>query len=272
MIAKKFDFFLKFKIFRFIFEFFRRFTKHDILGMAAKAAYYLLISFFPLSILLISVIAANGAAMFEYIMPASVLVILEDILKIKPQRGLTIISIIITIWSASRSIWALMNGIYVIHTGHQRGRLKKGRIRAFFYVILLAAATVTLVSLTFISTYAEALFAEYFSGITLPLIKIGRIAAVIGIMFCFSASLYIITPGVEVKIRDVFIGSLVTSIGWVGATLAFEIYMKMFNNYSLLYGSIGAFLGLALWLFIVTIVLFCGAELNEMLRGARKKL
>ena len=41
--------------------------------------------------------------------------------------------------------------------------------------------------------------------------------------------------------------------------------MRYFSRYTTLYGSVGAFLGLALWLFIISIVIPFGAEVNALI-------
>ncbi|MDR1101884.1 MAG: YihY/virulence factor BrkB family protein [Clostridiales bacterium] len=63
--------------------------------------------------------------------------------------------------------------------------------------------------------------------------------------------------------REVFLGCIITAFGWVLATWGFELYMKLFNNYSALYGQIGLVLGLALWLYVIALIVFISSEVNK---------
>ncbi len=61
------------------------------------------------------------------------------------------------------------------------------------------------------------------------------------------------------------VGALVAAIGWTVASWGFEVYMRYFSRYTALYGGVGVFLGLAVWLFISSIVILLGAEVNAIL-------
>ena len=49
---------------------------------------------------------------------------------------------------------------------------------------------------------------------------------------------------------------------WIGASLLFSWYLTSFANYNATYGSLGGVVGLMIWLWISTIVVLLGAELN----------
>jgi len=233
------------------------------LGISAKTAYYLLLSFFPLTLLLLSAVSKTNIRIFNYIFPPFVIKILEEVMKISPDIKITTISFIIVLWSASTSIWALMDGIHLAYTGRMHDKLKNGRLRALIFTIFLMIFAFICVSLTFLTALDLSHFASerlnYFT------IKAFHISIVIIVIFLFIISLYAMTPYVKIKIGKIYIGVILTAISWLISTWSFEIYIKMFSNYSTLYGSVGAFLGLALWLYVVTLVLFLGAELNAML-------
>ena len=102
------------------------------------------------------------------------------------------------------------------------------------------------------------------------LLQLIRCAILLLWVFVTLILLYKVTPNIHVKIKDIYLGALLTAIGWSLATWGFEIYMKYFNKFSALYGSIGAFLGLTLWLYIISIILFSGAEINVMINEMKK--
>ncbi|MFI0395444.1 YihY/virulence factor BrkB family protein [Paracoccus jiaweipingae] len=57
-------------------------------------------------------------------------------------------------------------------------------------------------------------------------------------------------------------GALLASVGLVAASLLFSWYAANFANYNETYGSLGAVIGLMMWLWIAAMVVMVGAELN----------
>jgi len=240
-------------------EFLRRYRKHDITGSAAKVTYYLLLSFFPLCLLLISLL--ENTDILNIFLPESIAVLLQDISA--PDLGFQTTSAVVILWSASTSIWALMTGIHTAYTGERKINLIHGRIRAIVLVFILVIALMLCASATFLSNFLIDWILEVFPhyGILILL----RTVTLIFFIYLTVVCIYKFIPDLKLKIKSISIGALLTAIGWVAASWGFEVYMRLFNNYSVLYGSIGAFLGLTLWLYTITIVLLSGAEINVML-------
>lgn len=246
--------------------FWNRCNSHDIVGIAAKSTYYMLLSFFPLILILISVTAGHNLQILDYFIPPSLIAILEDVRNSIAQKGaITLVSSILLVWSASTSIHALMRGIYIAHTGNIHEKAKKGRFWAIIFTLLFIFAAFICTSLTFFSGFAINELSSHFPYLNKYLLSIVRTLIIVLLIFVFTLSLYIITPGDKMKIRNVYLGAIFSSIGWIAVTWGYEIYMKMFNNYSLLYGTVGVFLGLALWLYLIALVLLIGAEINAHL-------
>ena len=57
-------------------------------------------------------------------------------------------------------------------------------------------------------------------------------------------------------------GSVFATLTWFVASFLFSWYLASFANYNATYGSLGAVVGLMIWLWISTIVVLLGAELN----------
>ena len=60
----------------------------------------------------------------------------------------------------------------------------------------------------------------------------------------------------------VSVGSVFAAVTWIVASYLFSWYLASFANYNATYGSLGAVVGLMMWLWISTIVVLLGAELN----------
>jgi membrane protein len=60
----------------------------------------------------------------------------------------------------------------------------------------------------------------------------------------------------------VSIGSVLATLTWFVASFLFSWYLTNFANYNATYGSLGAVVGLMIWLWISTAVVLLGAEFN----------
>ena len=66
-------------------------------------------------------------------------------------------------------------------------------------------------------------------------------------------------------------GSAIAGALWVGGSLALSWYVANFGTYNATYGSLGAGIGLMIWMWLSTIVILLGGEINaEMERQTAK--
>ena len=67
----------------------------------------------------------------------------------------------------------------------------------------------------------------------------------------------------EPRWRWISVGSVVAAIAWLAASALLSWYLARFANYDATYGSLGAGIGLMMWMWISSIVILFGAELNS---------
>ncbi len=85
------------------------------------------------------------------------------------------------------------------------------------------------------------------------------------------AALYYYTPSKRLRWRDVLPGAIFATIAWIIASMGFSFYVDNFNNYSRLYGSIGAVIVFLVWLYLTSIIVITGGEINALLVSSREK-
>jgi len=68
--------------------------------------------------------------------------------------------------------------------------------------------------------------------------------------------------GRRLRVNQAVVGSVFAAVTWIAASYLFSWYLASFANYNATYGSLGAAIGLMMWLWISTIVVLLGAELN----------
>jgi membrane protein len=69
----------------------------------------------------------------------------------------------------------------------------------------------------------------------------------------------------KAKWRWISWGSAFSGLAWIVASLAFSYYVANFGSYNKTYGSLGAAVGFMTWIWISTIIVLTGAELNAEL-------
>ena len=87
------------------------------------------------------------------------------------------------------------------------------------------------------------------------------------------AIIYYYVPVVKnKKLSKVLPGAIFTTIAWIGISIAFTFYVNNLSNYSALYGSIGAVIVLMIWLFLTSMIILLGGEINAILSGKNLEL
>lgn len=95
-------------------------------------------------------------------------------------------------------------------------------------------------------------------------------------LIIFSAFLYRFLPSfrnarVKVKIQDTFIASLLVSLGWTLASVVYSFYLSNINTNNIIYGTLGSFMALMVWINILMVILLLGACLISAIQNERSK-
>jgi membrane protein len=85
------------------------------------------------------------------------------------------------------------------------------------------------------------------------------------------AFMYHFLPNVQKKRRFILPGSIVAVLGWVGASLAFRVYVVHFGSYARSYGALATVIVLLLWLYIWGVMIIVGGEVNAILDRLRRR-
>ena len=66
----------------------------------------------------------------------------------------------------------------------------------------------------------------------------------------------------EAQWRWLSVGAVAATLLWVAGSALFSLYLSNFADYNATYGSLGAGIGLMMWLWLTSIAYLVGAELN----------
>jgi uncharacterized BrkB/YihY/UPF0761 family membrane protein len=70
--------------------------------------------------------------------------------------------------------------------------------------------------------------------------------------------------------RHAFPGAFAAAVSWLGLSWGFGTYVSSLGNYAVYYGSVAAVAVLLIWLYLTSLTLVIGAEVNAQLEGIRE--
>lgn len=254
----------------------------DIFALGAQLAYYLILSFFPFLLFLLTIVGFSRLNTAEIlvglstILPISVYGLIETTVVevVETQNaGLLGASLILTIWSASSGFRAVIKGLNKAYDiKEKRTFIKRVIVGIVFTLALVLVIMLTLAMLVFGEILGEQLLKIVpFKEVIKSIWNISRYLIVVFMMVLIFASIYRYTPAKKVPWREVYSGAIVSTLGWIIVSLGFSYYINNIANYSRLYGSVGAVFILMTWLYITSIILILGAEINSVFRIGVKK-
>jgi membrane protein len=68
----------------------------------------------------------------------------------------------------------------------------------------------------------------------------------------------------------VSVGSVFATVSWIAGSALLSYYLANYADYDATYGSLGAAIGLMIWMWMTTIVILVGAELNAEIESRAK--
>jgi membrane protein len=211
-------------------------------------------------------IAENLAALSKVIPQGGLAIIQEQVVRLT-QTSNTALSfgfffgLALALWSANAGMKAIIDALNVVYDESEK--------RSFIKLNLVSLAF-TLGALIFLGTALSgvvilplALSWLGFETLTEQLIAILRWPALMIAVLLWLAVLYRFGPSRrKAQWRWITVGSIFAMLFWLGGSALFSWYLSNFADYDATYGSLGAAIGLMMWLWLSVIVILVGGELN----------
>lgn len=261
---------------------FKNMEEDHVSESSAQCSYYTMLSFIPFIILVITLIqytGVNSQTMFyalSRIIPSSmnemVLSIVQEVYS--KSIGTISISIIFTIWSAGRGLFALTKGLQNVYKTNEEKSASyvylrvKSIIETIIFIILISVGLTLLV----FGNSLRAIIQERFGGLknynTLSLIltQFGFVLAT----FVIFLLLYKFMPKHKVTIKSQVYGALFGAIMLNIISFIFSNYLKIFKGFSITYGSLTTLMLIMMWTYACFYTVFLGAELNKLINSSKK--
>ncbi len=264
------------------YRFFRIFIDNSILPASAEMSYYLLFAFFPLLMVVYASFSLAPDVFSDFgfsqnvlhLLPESVEqlinVFIEHIGTQESNLSYLLLGILLTLYSVSRftrSAKAKVRSLYGSKT--YSNDFTEWTVSLIFSVLLLVVFYVTLFVLVmgkhimiFISGFVPV------SAFIYKLIMILRYFLTGFVVFFVLFLFYFFIPNVRQKPIHIIPGTLFALGSWIVVSVLFTFYINNIANYSVVYGSLGAFIILLLWFYMTSLLLLVGSIINSMVYKA----
>lgn len=248
---------------------------------AAGAGYFIVLSVFPLLVLVLSLLRYTGlqvntltdlVAGFlpEALLPAAKRLIINTYRN--TSGAIVSLSALTGLWSASRGIYGLLTGLNAIYgVEESRGYIYTRGISVFYTFLFLLVLFITLVLNVFGTTLLQMLPFENLSLLQFlwELVDWRFILMLLLQTGLFSA-MFMALPNRRNTFRQSLPGALLASVGWLVFSDLYSIYVERFSGYANVYGSVYAVALSMLWLYFCLSIVFYGGALNRYLMDNKK--
>ena len=265
------------KIKKHITPFLDKCERDNITAIAGQCAFFLILTFFPLAMFSISVLRNFNISVesFEKI--------LDEVLNEKASEyvseiivsvsenssGISVITLIVTLWTSAQGIHIITNGLNRIHDTYEDRNWLLLRLKSVLLTILFFAIVILTMLIIILGTTLNNFLIPYIR--CLPDI-IGIIYNLrypvfyIYLSFLF-AILYSRAPNIdkplrrEYGIKSQFPGAIFCSSTWLLLSFGISVYVDDFNGFSI-YGGLTKLAILMMWIYLCLICFMLGAEIN----------
>ena len=201
------------------------------------------------------------------LLPGSTLdIIREQVARIVSNANTTlgfafISGLLIALWSANAGMKAIIDALNVIYGEREKRGFVTLTLVALAFTLgiigfMLAAVALVIALPIVFNTIGLAGYSE-------ALLRVLRWPALLTILVVGLALLYRYGPSRnEPRWQWLSVGSAFAAIIWLTSSMLLSWYLEKFADYNATYGSLGAGIGLMMWMWVSAIVILFGAELN----------
>ena len=242
--------------------------------VSAGVTFFALLAIFPAVAALVSVygLVADAStindqlASLQGIMPQGALDILGDQVKLLDQKGNAtlgfslLVSVALSVWSANGGMKHIFDALNLVYNEREKRNFFVLNLISLaftagalaFLILALGAVVVLPVVFEFVGIGKDAWWIALLRWPTLLLAVLGGLA-----------TLYRYGPSRDApRWHWVTGGSAISAVLWLGGSLLFSWYVANFGSYNKTYGSLGAAIGFMTWIWISTIIVLLGAQVN----------
>lgn len=255
--------------------------KNDFYGMAAEMGFMMVIGIFPFMLFLMAVFGWMGNKSYmdpillglSNIMPEQamnlILTVLSEVMIFEQGGTMAIIGFIVTIILSTNGVAVVLKGLNRAYKVEETRNLIYTRVLSFIMVIVNTLVLFLSINLIVFGKVFINFAVTHFNmsnDIALMLLTLRWPVAFLALYLMAFLSYYILPDlrGNEAfKRASALPGTLFFTTFWLVGSWGFSVYVNNLKTYNFVYGIIGAFIVLMVWLYYTSILLLVGGEINS---------
>lgn len=246
--------------------------KQNINAYAASIAFFFFLSVVPMLMMICTIIPYTPLTEEDLVMavtdltPELVDPLAESLVSdvYDNSAGILSVAVIATIWSASKGVMALMQGLNAINDVEEKRNYFVIRAIASLYTVVMLI--VVILSL-FLMVFGNQL-------VNLALHRVPNLKSVVSFAMNFRfilvwviltllfAAIYAYVPNRKLKFKEQIPGAVFSAVVWSVFSWGFSIYVTYGNSYGV-YGSLSIIIIVLLWMYFCMYITMIGAYLNR---------
>ncbi len=248
-------------------------TQKDHVGAyAAQAAYFIILSFIPIMLFLMTLVQytpltynAVREAIISFLPREIQSFVLGIVAEVFNKSGAVLpVTLVTALWSAGKGMQAITSGLNTIYHVKETRNWLIIRLWSVFYTVLFIFALIgSLILLVFGNSIQQTLmrYVPFLGEIVGRFLGARNFLVFIVLVFVF-LFLYKVLPNRRASLKSQLPGAVLTAIAWSVFSFGFSLYFTFFPNFMNMYGSLTTIILIMLWMYICMNIVLFGAEIN----------
>lgn len=250
-----------------------------ITAYTAGATLFIIISFFPFMIMLLSLLrflpfteADLAFINFDFIPPKIYELITAMISEIAENTSVAVLPIaaVTGLWSASTGVLSLSKGLNVVYSRKETRPYFVVRSMCLLHTVLLLLIIVAVLTVLVFGKSLYQWLTEWFPFLSNGLLHVISWRSVVAliVLSLFFTLLYKTVPDRKGLWFGEIPGGVFAAVGWMLFSYLYSLYINGIDRFSAIYGSLTAVVLMMIWLYACIYIVFIGAYLNVLLQRA----
>lgn len=273
--------FLKYKSIRTLVRLIKSIIKNDFYGMAAEMGFMLVVGFFPFMLFLMAIFGWMGnrsyldsvLKLLSNIMPNQAMNLLQSVLEetmiFNHGKLLAVIGIVTTIVLSTNGVAVVLKGLNRAYKVEETRNFIYTRILSFLMLLVNVLVMFLTINVIIFGKVIVMFLVSHFNMSDSTAITILTLRWPLSFLalYVMAFLIYYILPDLRgkesFKRKSALPGTIFFTTFWLIGSWGFSVYVNNLSTYNLVYGTIGAFFILMIWLYYTSILLLIGGEINS---------
>ncbi len=260
------------KVFSYIHTLILKCINDEMLLRASGASFYILLAFFPFVVIVFLISTYISPSLSGWlihsiqVLPDEIEAIITTLItNAETSSALILLLVGVSVWTLSSALVTISNSLNVFYKVKETRSYIINRMLAILWAVLLLVLIVSIMVIVVFGDLILGALYRYFSieprGLAFEFLGYATLFVVITFLI---AVIYKFVPNVKIAFASVIKGAATATLLWVVTSYGFSVYVNNFARYHLLYGSIAGIIILITWVYITSMVLLLGGEINSL--------